>query len=198
MYKVGLTGGIGSGKTTIARIWKKKGAFVLDADDFAKELMVTDSDIIEKIKESFGEEAYKNDQSLNRSYLAKEAFEKGRVDELNKIVHPRVFEKTEDKIEEAEQEGYKVFVKEAALLLNYGRPESLDKVVLVLATDENMIKRAAQRDNVSPDVIQERLDKQQDFEKLKSRADFVIHNNGSMEDLEMRAQILFEKFLERA
>jgi len=198
MYKVGLTGGIGSGKTTIARIWEKKGAFVLDADDFAKELMVTDSDIIEKIKESFGEEAYKNDQSLNRSYLAKEAFEKGRVDELNKIVHPRVFEKTEDKIEEAEQEGYKVFVKEAALLLNYGRPESLDKVVLVLATDENMIKRAAQRDNVSPDVIQERLDKQQDFEKLKSRADFVIHNNGSMEDLEMRAQILFEKFLERA
>ena len=127
MIRVGVTGGIGSGKTTFCRKWEELGAFVLYADDFAKELMVSDEKMISSIKKTFGNESYKNDGSLNRTFLAKEAFEKGRVEELNAIVHPILWEKIDQLSDQKEKEGIQVFVKEAAILLQHGRPKKLMK-----------------------------------------------------------------------
>ena len=198
MYKVGLTGGIGSGKSTLAHFWDEMGAYVLDADSFAKQLMVEDEDLIADIKSAFGEQAYHNDGSLNKEYLIKESFEKDRIGELNKLVHPVVIERTKQKIEEVEQQGYDVFVKEAALLLQNGRPENLDKIILILAEEEKRIERVKQRSGETEKEIKNRMDKQQNFDELQSEADFVIHNNGSVENLKMRAEILYQKFVERA
>jgi len=198
MYKVGLTGGIGSGKSTLARYWKKMGAFLLDADSFAKQLMVEDEKLVAQIIDAFGEQAYLSDGTLNKEFLIKEAFEKGRVEELNELVHPVVFEQSKEKMKEAEEQGYDVFVKEAALLLQNGRPENLDKIILMLADKPIRIERVKQRSGETEAEIKKRMDKQQNFEELQSEADFVIHNNGTLENLKMRAEILYQKFVERA
>ena len=95
MIRVGVTGGIGSGKTTLCKEWEKLGAFVVYADDLAKKLMVEDEELVKKIKSTFGDKAYDEYGSLNRQYLAQEAFEKGRVNELNNLVHPVLWKKVE-------------------------------------------------------------------------------------------------------
>jgi len=198
MYTVGITGGIGSGKTTIAKLWRTMGAYVLFADDLAKDLMVSDQDVIHEIRQEFGEQAYLEDGSLNKEYLREQVFSKNRVEELNRIVHPKVFERTTEKIEEAEQNGYDVFVKEAALLLKYGRPDEFNKIVLVLADEQKRIARVTERDGAEAEEVKARIAKQQDFTQHKKDADFVIYNNGTMEDLELRAKILYHKFKEQA
>lgn len=198
MYTVGITGGIGSGKTTIAELWREMGAYVLFADDLAKDIMVSDQDAIHEIRQVFGEKAYLEDGSLNKEYLRDQVFSKNRVEELNRIVHPKVFERTSEKMEEAEQNGYNVFVKEAALLLKYGRPENFDKIVLILADEQKRIARVRERDETGSEEVKARIAKQQDFSQYKKDADYVLYNNGTMEDLELRAKILYHKFKEQA
>ncbi|MDZ7693457.1 MAG: dephospho-CoA kinase [Balneolaceae bacterium] len=133
MVSVGITGGIGSGKTTVCNIWESLGAFVLNADDLAKKIMTEDDEVIAEIKDVFGEASYQADGSLNRNHLSYQAFQKGRVDELNAIVHPRIPEKSEQIKETARKKGRKLFVYEAALLLENIRSGFLDYIVIVLA-----------------------------------------------------------------
>jgi dephospho-CoA kinase len=191
MKRIGITGGIGSGKTTFCKVWEDLGAYVLYADDFAKELMVSDQELIKKIKETFGKEAYQNDGSLNRPYLAKEAFEKGRVDELNGIVHPQLRKRIRELADKKEHEGVEVFAYEAAILLNEGRPEGLDYVVLLLAEDDTRVSRAAKRDKVDEQLILDRLEKQPNFEELSPLCDFLVMNDGSLKELQDKAKELY-------
>lgn len=192
MVKVGVTGGIGSGKTTFCKKLEELGAYVLYADDFAKELMVYDQDLIASIKKTFGNQAYYEDGSLNRAYLAQQAFEKGRVEELNAIVHPLLWQRVNELANQKEKEGIEVFVKEAAILLHHGRPENLNYVILLLADEETRVQRSVQRDQSDPKKVKDRILKQPDFKTKTSEADFIIENNGSLEELEMRAQEVFE------
>lgn len=192
MIRVGVTGGIGSGKTTFCKKWEDLGAFVLYGDDFAKELMVSDGELITSIKKTFGEEAYFEDGSLNRSYLAEEAFKKDRIEELNAIVHPILWQRIEKLSDQKEKEGTKVFVKEAAILLQHGRPNDLDYVILLLADEKERIKRAVERDQTNPKKIEERIAKQPDFASKKGMADFVVENNDSVNTLEKKAEEIFE------
>lgn len=192
MIKVGVTGGIGSGKTTFCKKWEELGAFVLYADDFAKELMVTDQELITSVKKTFGDEAYYEDGSLNREYLAQQAFEKGRVEELNAIVHPVLWQRVDELANQKEKEGIEVFVKEAAILLQHGRPENLNYVILLLADEEVRVQRSVQRDQSDPKKVKDRILKQTNFKTKRSEADFIIENNGSLEELEMKAQEVFE------
>ncbi len=191
MIKIGVTGGIGSGKTTFCKKLEELGAFVLYADDFAKELMVSDSELITSIKKTFGSEAYFGDGSLNREYLAKEAFAKGRVEELNAIVHPVLWKRTEELAKEKEQEGVQVFVKEAAILLNNGRPKDLDYVILILADEQERIQRSIKRDQTDPQKIKNRIKEQPDFNKKKKDSDIILSNDGSLNDLENEAERIF-------
>lgn len=191
MIRIGITGGIGSGKTTFCKVWEELGAFVLYADDFAKELMVTDKKLIHSIKLTFGEEAYFEDGSLNREFLSREAFSKGRVQELNDLVHPILWERAEKLAKEKERQGIKIFAKEAAILLNHGRPEDLDYVILLLAEDEERIERVKERDGATKEQVISRLEKQPDFEDLASFCDFIVMNNGSLEDLQSKAKEIY-------
>lgn len=195
MVKVGITGGIGSGKSTVCDVWSELGAYVLNADDLAKEIMVTDPQVKKELAKTFGIETFHKDGSLNRGFLAKEAFEKGRVQELNAIVHPRMPAAVAHKIEEAEALGRRVFVYEAALLLENLESGDLDYIVLVLADKKRRLKRVQQRDNSAASDIEQRMDKQRDFEKAIDHVDYVIRNNGSIKELKKKAEVIYENFL---
>lgn len=197
MVSVGITGGIGSGKTTVCEVWKSMGAFVLNADDLAKRIMVEDEDVIAEIRQAFGAEAYHKDGSLNRAYLAREAFEKGRVEELNAIVHPRIPAKSGEIKEEADKNGHNLFVYEAALLFENLRPGFLDYIVLIRADEDKRVKRVQQRDGVAEEKVRERMEKQQNFSQLQDRADFVIFNNGTLRELKEQAEKLYWDLVDR-
>lgn len=197
MVSAGITGGIGSGKTRVCEVWKSMGAFVLNADDLAKRIMVEDEDVIAEIRQAFGTEAYHKDGTLNRAYLAREAFEKGRVEELNAIVHPRIPAKSGEIKEEAGKEGHNLFVYEAALLFENLRPGFLDYIVLVRADEDKRVKRVQQRDGVPEEKVRERMEKQQNFSQLQDRADFVIFNNGTLRELKEQAEKLYWDLVEQ-
>lgn len=196
MVKVGITGGIGSGKTEVCKIWESFGAYILNADDLAKSLMVEDEGIKKELLETFGPDTYRDDGGLNRPYLADQAFYRGRVEELNRIVHPRIPPAVRAKMEEVENKEYEVFVLEAALLLQGLDPENLDFVVLVLADKEKRIHRVQKRDRVEKDLVIDRMKNQQNFNKLEGRADIIIENNGTLKQLERKAESIYQLFLQ--
>ncbi|HKI44926.1 MAG TPA: dephospho-CoA kinase [Balneolales bacterium] len=195
MIKAGITGGIGSGKTTICRIWESLGAKVVYADELAKELMTHDVKLRDAIKSVFGDDAYDKKGQLNREYLAWEAFHKGRVEELNRLVHPRVKDEVKRMATEAEDEGFRMFVEEAALLLNEGRPEHLDVIILVEAPEEERIVRVSIRDETDSERVKARMERQADPKQLRIYADYIIVNDASMEELIDRSRSLYQTLL---
>lgn len=197
MITVGVTGGIGSGKTTVCKEWEKLGAKVIYADDLAKELMVHDHELRKKLITTFGEDTYHQDGTLNRAHLIRHAFEGERVKELNEIVHPAVASKFKEISKKAEQDGEKMLVEEAALLLNKGRPSFLDIIVIVMSERTNRLKRVIRRDSVSEEKILERDQKQPDFESLVHLADYVVENNGTLENLKKRSIELYLTILKK-
>lgn len=195
MVIVGITGGIGSGKSTVCDVWEEEGAYILNADEFAKQLMVENDEIRSEIKAAFGSESYTDEGELNRKFLSEEAFEKGRVDELNAIVHPRLPDAVRERMKEAAEKGYKVGVYEAALLLESDHLDLFDYLVLVLADEKRRLQWVKERDEASEKQIKSRMDKQRNFEKAVSQADIVIRNEGTLEDLKKKAEVVFNKFL---
>jgi len=193
MVRVGLTGGIGSGKTTICRIWEYMGAYIIYADDLAKRLMIQDEDVVHAIRTTFGDESYHSDGSLNRTWLAREAFEHNRVAELNAIVHPAVYKASEELMDEAIVKGHTMAVREAAILLQNGRPPDLDKIVLVIAPASIRTKRVVDRDGTDEAHVSRRIASQPDYDAYKSDVDIVIENTGSLIQLEDKARIAFRK-----
>jgi dephospho-CoA kinase len=193
MIVAGVTGGIGSGKTTFCKEWEKLGARVVYADDLAKDLMVSDPELMQDLKNAFGPQTYNDDGSLNKPHLIEEAFARNRVQELNAIVHPAVGKAFSEMCKKFEKEGVKLAVKEAALLLNKGRPDGLDVVVIVTAPERERIDRVKSRDAVSDDEVKARLENQPDFSKLTHLADYVINNSGSEEELKSKARELYRQ-----
>lgn len=198
MLKVGVTGGIGSGKTAFCKMLEEQGAFVIYADDFAKELMQSDEQLRLQIKKTFGDEAYHADGTLNRSYLAIEAFAKGRIQELNELVHPLLWKRLKSVADKKAKAGEKLFIVEAAILLNNGRPNFLDQVILLHAGSETRTQRVVKRDSSSPDQVLERMNKQPHFEKLSHLADIEVYNMGSLEELRAKAESVYKLLSKKA
>lgn len=191
MISVGLTGGIGSGKTTVAKIWQKMGASLIYADDLAKEMMRKDKGLKKKLINTFGSKTYTPDGELNKPYLIQEAFHKNRVDELNDIVHPSIRRKILQIIQDETKAGTKILVYEAAILLNEGRPNYLDKIVVVLSDRDERISRVVKRDETPEKEIIARMEKQPSFEQMTHLSDIVIKNDGTLEDLEKKAKRVY-------
>lgn len=195
MISIGVTGGIGSGKSAVCKVFERQGAAYLNADDLAKELMVDDPGLKQELKKEFGDQTYHDDGSLNRKYLAEQAFKKGKVERLNNLVHPRVREASLQKLAEAEKKGKPAFVYEAALLLDKGRPSYLDYVVLVTAEKQKRLKWVTKRDKAHPADVEARIKKQLSAEELEPMADFVIENNGTIADLRQKANVVYHKMI---
>lgn len=191
MITVGVTGGIGSGKTTVCKIWESLGAKVFYADDEAKNLMASDPEVADAIRKTFGNRSFFPDGKLNRQHLTQEAFKKGRVEELNRIVHPAVGRKFAEDAAAAREAGIHIFVKEAALMNIRSGSGGLDYVVMVASDLEKRVQRVIERDSTDRESVLERVARQPDFEDLESSADFIIHNNGSAEDLKSASEELY-------
>jgi dephospho-CoA kinase len=196
MIRAGITGGIGSGKTTVCKLWESLGARVVYADEIAKQLMTEDDHLKKGIIAAFGAEAYHANGLLNREYLSEQAFRKGRVEELNALVHPAVYKKTDELIKEAEKDGVSLFVKEAALLLKNGRPPGLDVIILVVADEGDRIGWVSERDKTDRNSVTDRIKNQQDFDKLRPLADIILENYGSKKELLEKGEKLFNQLVE--
>ena len=176
MFRVGLTGGIGSGKTLISSIFEKLGVSVYNADSAARKLMNSDAGLKGGIISLFGEQAYGND-GLNRQYLADSVFgDEEKLAGLNRIVHPAV---RLDFIRWSTLQGGSPYViEEAAILFESGASQEMNYSVLVYAPEELRISRVMKRDGVGREAVQRRMGHQLSEEEKMKMADHVLFNDG--------------------
>ena len=171
---IGLTGGIGSGKTTIANFFKEKGVPVYISDDEAKKVMQS-IEIIDKIKSAFGETLFENNV-LNRAKLAEIVFNNAdKLAQLNAIVHPAVKKDFENWLQQHKNDQFVVY--EAAILFESGRYKECDYIVTVTAPVEVRIERVIKRDNTTREQVLSRMEMQWNDEKRISLSNFVINNS---------------------
>lgn len=175
--QIGITGGIGSGKSLICRIFQCLGVSVYDADSRAKYVMTTDGILISQIKKEFGDLSFGIDGNLNRKYLSETVFnDPEKLSILNGLVHPRVRLDWAQWVEEHRGEPY--LLREAALLFEAGASALVDKVIVVSAPEELRIARVLRRDSHrTADQVKEIMQRQWPEEEKVKRADFVIHND---------------------
>jgi dephospho-CoA kinase len=193
MKTLGVTGGIGSGKSTVCRLFKDLGARVFVADDVAKRLMQQDPTVRREIVDAFGPESYDAEGRLDRAYLAQQVFgDEENVARINAIVHPRVFEAFRQVAREAAQEGVELLVHEAALIFEAGGDRHLDAVAVVDAPEAVRVRRVVERDGVAPEQVRARMQHQLPPEELRRRADFVIDNAGNEEALRSQVQAVYD------
>jgi len=184
MKIVGLTGGIGSGKTTVAKQFKKLGVPIYIADKEAKKLMNKSKVIKRKLKTLFGEEAYVNDK-LNRPFLAQKIFnDKDFLDQMNTIVHPKVAKHFSKWLV---KQNAPYIIKEVAILFENGRYKDYDFIITVTATIENRIERLLKRDQTTISKIQSIMNNQWPDEKKIELSHFVISND-NIEDTVKQVQ----------
>jgi dephospho-CoA kinase len=174
MIKIGLTGGIGSGKTTVAKIFELLGIPVYYADDAAKRIMNEDEELKTAIQKQFGKDAYDN-EGLNRTFLSAKVFpDPAQLEILNSLVHPATIR---DAAKWMSQQKTSYTIKEAALIFESGSAEHLDYVIGVYAPAQLRIKRAMERNHLSHEEVTQRINKQLD-ENIKIKlCDFVIYND---------------------
>jgi len=174
MLRIGLTGGIGSGKSTVAQIFEVLGIPVYYADIEAKRLMNEDAELITSISKNFGEQAYTNNL-LNRKYISSIVFsDPAKLELLNSIVHPATKKDSEKWMN---QQSTLYAIHEAALIFEAKVSDRLDYVIGVSSPKELRIKRTMQRDDVSYDEVVKRMNKQFDEETKISKCDFVLIND---------------------
>ncbi len=191
MLKVGITGGMGSGKTTVCNIFETLGIPVYYADDRAKYLMTNDEELRQKIKSIFGAEAYQKDWKLNRKYISDIAFhEPKKLKMLNDAVHPAVLKDSE--LWHNSQKNVPYTLKEAALLFETGSYKKLDKLITVVAPLEVRIKRIMERDKTTKEAILARIANQWSDEEKLAQSDWVIYNDGNHGLIKQVLKIHFE------
>ncbi len=189
VLRVGVTGGIGSGKSTVVSIFSSLGIPVFSADECAKTCMVTDKIVIREIKRLCGNEAYSLDGQLQREFIARNIFQNSELrKQLEQIVHPIVFRKEDEWFQRQVDVPYALL--EAALIFESGNDRNLDFIVAVDADESTRISWIKKRDDESIGNIKKRMDAQLPASTIRELADFVIENNGTMEELQKKIFLL--------
>ncbi|MBC8051704.1 MAG: dephospho-CoA kinase [Sphingobacteriaceae bacterium] len=175
MLKIGITGGIGSGKTTVCKVFELQKIPVFYADSQAKALMHTDQLLMEQIKNHFGSDVYSEQGVLNRKYLAAIVFsDEDMLKKLNSFVHPAVFRAFDSWVL---QQSSPYVIKEAALLFESGSFKKCDFTVLVTSPENLKVSRIIKRDSITADDVLKRMNKQLSDEEKEELADFVLCND---------------------
>lgn len=173
MYKVGITGGIGSGKSTVCRLFSQHGIAVYDSDSRAKALMAEDESLREALVEAFGEGCY-TEQGLCRSYLAERVFGNSEaLERLNSIVHPAV---RADFRRWAEEQNSAYVILESAILFESGFDSEVDATLAVMAPLQERVRRTTERDGVDQKSVMRRIEHQMSDDELHRRADRTVVN----------------------
>ncbi|RVT96441.1 dephospho-CoA kinase [Mucilaginibacter limnophilus] len=179
MLKIGLTGNIGSGKTTVAKVFEVLSVPVFYADEAARTVMLNDEELIAGVTQEFGTEAYFDDGSLNRKHIAGIVFNDAeRLQKLNALVHPATFRAFDRWVEQFDNDVPYV-IKEAAILFESGSYKLCDKSIIVTAPLETRLQRVMQRDNISHEEAANRNARQMPEEEKIKLADYTINNDGT-------------------
>lgn len=198
MLKIGITGGIGTGKTTVCRMFEQLGVPVYYADDRARWIVNNDPEVITKLKELFGEDIYTTEKLLDRPKIGTIVFQnKEKLEALNAIVHPAVFRDGSKWQAEMQAAGHTYTLKEAALLFETGSNKLLDKIIVVVAPEPLRIARVMKRDNLTEEEVRARLHNQMPQEEKEAMADFLIQNI-ELAELEAQVKTLHQKLTEMA
>jgi dephospho-CoA kinase len=199
IFKIGVTGGIGSGKSVVCSLFAHLGIPVISADEISKYLSATDSAIRKKLIALIGQSAYQFDGSLNRSFIASEIFSHAFLrQKVESIIHPRVEKEIDRQIKELLYRGELIVIVEAALIYEAGLNKKLDTVVVVEADESERMNRVCKRDTVTEDAVRSRMNSQLDGKKKLENADYIIYNNGTMKELEFKVRFLYSIFKQLA
>lgn len=194
MLKVGLTGGMGSGKSTVARRFAELGAVIIDADQIAREVVEPGEPALAELAEAFGEGILLDDGSLNRGELAKRAFVSAEKTELlNSITHPRIEQRTEEQLNAA---GDAIIVFDSPLLIEMGQSEAQDLVVVVHTPVEVRLDRLVESRGVDREDAKQRIAKQISDDKRLQFADVVMENSGTEDDLVRQVDRIWERIIQ--
>ncbi|TGN27159.1 dephospho-CoA kinase [Empedobacter tilapiae] len=189
-FVAGITGGIGSGKSTAAKIFEELGIPVYNSDTRAKTIQNENSEVKVKIIAAFGEEAY-HENGLNKPFISKQVFQNNeKLKLLNSIVHPAVFQDFED-WKKAQKSN--IVMKEAAILIESGSYKDCDVVISVVVDVETRIARTIKRDGLSREEILARINNQISDEERIAKSDFIIDNNGDLAHLKNEVEQTFIK-----
>jgi len=191
---IGLTGGIASGKSSVAAIFLRLGAAVVDADDLSRQVVQPGEVAWQEIVDAFGAEVLQPDQTIDRQKLRRIIFNNPVARKnLEAIIHPRVRALAEQRIQEYAAAGYEIVVYEVPLLFEVRLHETLRPVILVACDPKTQTERIMRRDRVARADAQKTIAAQMSLEEKRKLADYVIENNGSLEELDQQVRELWER-----
>jgi dephospho-CoA kinase len=192
MVIVGLTGSVGTGKSTVADFFRDLGAYVIDWDELAREVVRPHSKAWKGIVEHFGKDFLNEDLTINREKLAETVFsDEEKVAKLNEIVHPEVFKEDERITGEIRSiDPQALVVKDIPLLFELTRPVRVDKIVVVATSEQTQLRRLEEK-GMSREDARNRIRSQLPLEKKIESADFVVNNDGSLEDTKRQVEAIY-------
>ena len=197
MLRVGLTGGIGSGKSTASNFFELFGSFVINADEEAKKILASNETVQHELISEFGTDIIDVSGEINKAKLARVAFQdEDHQQRLNSVIHPYIYNSIDDHFNDVLKDGkFDIFIVDGALIFESGYDVHMDYIVVVTALLKNRMERALARQTLSREEILKRIELQWPEEEKVNLADFVIHNDGSEEDLKNNVKILIEKLI---
>jgi len=205
MLKIGLTGGIASGKSRVGQMFTELGAHTIDADEIAHELMNPGEPAYDEVVRAFGNDILNPDKTVNRAKLAEMAFDKRRprIYELNRIMHPGVIQRYESWMDEiGRREPDAIVILEAALVLEAGLRKRFDRIVVVTCKQQQRVERWAQRFHLDPEAakteVTRRMMAQAPDEAKIQAAHYVIDNSGSVEETRKQVHEVYQALISQA
>jgi len=194
MKVIGLTGGIGSGKSTVSQLLHELGAVVLDADKVGHEAYQPNTETWLEVVSAFGRQILTSSGEIDRRVLSQIVFsDPESLARLNQIVHPRMYEMMKNQIDEFRRQGVKVVVLEAAILLEAGWTPLVDEVWVTVAPEQEVVKRTVERNGSSEEQVIARIRSQLSSEERAGRADVIINNDGSIDELKVKIKELWDR-----
>ena len=197
MLRVGLTGGIGSGKSTASKFFESFGSFVINADEEAKNLLSSSDTVQHELISEFGTDIIDVSGQINKTKLARVAFQdEEHQQRLNSVIHPYIYNTIDNQFNQILNEGkFDIFVVDGALIFESGYDVHMDYIIVVTALLKNRMERALARETLSREEILKRIDLQWPEEEKVNLADFVIHNDGSENELKKNVKNLIKKLI---
>tara|TARA_B100001996_G_scaffold377554_1_gene360347 strand:+ start:986 stop:1579 length:594 start_codon:yes stop_codon:yes gene_type:complete len=197
MLKIGITGGIGSGKSLVSDLFSSWGAFIFDADEEAKKILKGNETAQSEIISEFGSDVIDINNKIDKKKLSRVAFQdEDNQLKLNTIIHPYVFQEIDKQFEKTLNNGkHKVFVVDAALVYESGADTHMDYVILICSKIGLRTERVLGRGKISRDEFLQRVSLQWTDEEKIQLADFVIHNNDTKKNLEEQAKLIYKKLI---
>jgi len=195
---VAVTGGIGSGQSSVCAILKEFGCRIIDVDRKAKQIIAKDKILQKELQKAFGEKIFYRNGRLNRHLLASLAFRDAvKTQLLNKLVHPRMVAEIVEEMEQARfSHRYPLIVIDAALVFEISIEQMFDAIIVVYASLRKRIERVKSRDRLTDEDIIARINRQIPLDEKRKWADFEINNNGTLEDLRKQTRQVFDKLLD--